>query len=769
FSAVVRVRDDTAPSVWSVDGGLAGDAWLSGSQFIGYGSSDNVGIRATRLYVDGAQRDDLQRDCDFTQRVPCSNLPYARYGVDTQALADGSHEVRVESVDTAANAGSFTRTIRVDNHAPDAPEAVAVDGGEGWRQTNSFQLAWAQPPSAAPVTVAHYELCDTSTGACTTGERRGDGIAAIPDLAVPQPGDYTVRVWLEDAAGNVSSANKSLPVHVRFDNVPPGQASPRARAGWVGAQEARSFDQAIDMAGEFVPRSGVAGYSVTTDGSDPDAVLDVVGDTYHAGALPEGTTTFKARAISGSGVPSDKVGTTLIRVDSTPPVAGAVGAPDGSWQPGPARFHITGTDQPGLSGMLASPLEQPLESGAYVSHRVDAGEIQRARGGDGEVVVSADGEHVVTYSATDAAGNQSPESTARIRIDSTPPELVVFEAPSSEDPRRVEVAASDRTSGIASARVEIRRLGSSARGLRAASGDGWTELKAVGDGGHFTATIDDESITQGVYQLRARVFDRAGNEAVGDRRRDGSVASFDSATLRAQTKLAAGLITPAAKAKPRCSRPRGGKKRCKRSTTTTAGGGLVTTLVAPFGTAVTARGGLATAGGLPIAGAPIDVYSRSASAGSPLKLVDHVRTDPAGNFSYGVKPGEGRTLRFHYPGSAHERAAQADVTLKVPAASTIRASRPAVRNGQRVAFTGALRTKPIPRSGKVIDLQAFYRGRWRTFATPRAAAGGAWRYVYRFGATRGRVTYRFRVVVRPESAYPFELGISPEARVRVGP
>jgi hypothetical protein len=66
-----------------------------------------------------------------------------------------------------------------------------------------------------------------------------------------------------------------------------------------------------------------------------------------------------------------------------------------------------------------------------------------------------------------------------------------------------------------------------------------------------------------------------------------------------------------------------------------------------------------------------------------------------------------------------------------------------------------------------VDLQAFYRGRWRTFATPRANRRGKFRFWYRFEATRGVVTYRFRAKVRAEDAYPYELGYSPTVRVTV--
>jgi hypothetical protein len=84
-----------------------------------------------------------------------------------------------------------------------------------------------------------------------------------------------------------------------------------------------------------------------------------------------------------------------------------------------------------------------------------------------------------------------------------------------------------------------------------------------------------------------------------------------------------------------------------------------------------------------------------------------------------------------------------------------------------VRFVGKLLGHPYPAKGKVLDLQAFYRNRWRTFATPRAGLNGRWAYWYRFGATRGTVLYKFRVRVKATSDYPYESAYSSAIRVRV--
>ncbi|MBV9212294.1 MAG: hypothetical protein JOZ25_01475 [Actinobacteria bacterium] len=742
YSAVVRVRDDSAPRVWAVDGAIVTGGWLAGSHYIGHAASDNTGIASTALYVDNRKVDDRERDCDYTRPRPCADLPYGRYLFDTQTLTDGVHDYRVEARDAAGNVSSFSGQIEADNSAPDMPTDVVVDGGEDWRRTNSFELHWKNPASAAPIVAARYSLCSTASSACTTGVRRADGIAAIDDLSVPAPGEYALRLWLEDAAGNVNGANASIPVHLRFDDVAPGKAKPRDRTGWIGAVEARDFAQVIDLgSGETVPASGIAGYSVTTDGSDPDDTLDVVGSTFHIADLPEGATTVKARAISGSGIASPAVGETIIRADRTPPDATTSGAPaPGGWVRVPAAFDIVGSDQALLSGMSGASPDDPVEKGAFVTYRVDAGEPQRVRGALAHVAIAEDGDHVLTYRAVDAAGNESPERTLHVLVDRTAPELVVFEMPNPEDPRTVVATASDRTSGLGSGVIEVRPV--------TAGAADWHALATERHGDRFLATVPDDALKQGIYELRARVLDRAGNEAVGDRYRNGSQVRVDTANMRTPTRLVAGIGSAGGS----------GNRKAKFARRLTLG----------YGKRAAAHGTVTSVAGDPLAAATVLVYSRIEAAGAAYRLVGQVRTNRLGAFDYAVPAGASRALRFIYAGSPRTRAAQDEVQLGVRAAATIKSDRRRARNHEAVTFTGRLLGKPIPAAGKVLDLQAFYRGKWRTFATPRASSRtGAWRYRYRFGATTGRVVYPFRVKIRSESAYPYVAGYSKVIKVVV--
>lgn len=63
-------------------------------------------------------------------------------------------------------------------------------------------------------------------------------------------------------------------------------------------------------------------------------------------------------------------------------------------------------------------------------------------------------------------------------------------------------------------------------------------------------------------------------------------------------------------------------------------------------------------------------------------------------------------------------------------------------------------------NGKVVELQAHERGRWRTFRTVRTSRKGAFSYRYRF-------SFRAGGRVRADGSYPFALGTSRRVRVRV--
>jgi hypothetical protein len=281
----------------------------------------------------------------------------------------------------------------------------------------------------------------------------------------------------------------------------------------------------------------------------------------------------------------------------------------------------------------------------------------------------------------------------------------------------------------------------------------WISLPVTIQPGGFSAFVDDEHLPDGIYELRARAVDRAGNERSTDRLSDGKRAEL-VLPLRIRTTLRVG--------RPTRVRARGahGKRRYRIK--------IVTSPRARYGRTIPLRGRLTSPGGNPLSGREVQVLEHTKLPAAPWRLIATVQTSRTGRFTFKALRGPSRTLRFRFSGSDTIRGQTARVRLGVRAGSTIGVSRHHVVNGEGVTFRGRLRGRPLPNPGKLIELQASARGRWLTFATTRASARtGLWSYPYRFSATRGNVRYRFRARVPREASYPYETGVSRRVTVSV--
>jgi hypothetical protein len=223
LKAELTVVDPLLPSVQILqDNPFTAGQWVRGEQTVNYDAVDNVGVKVARAVVGGALREEHWRGCYYAQRTPCPNGPGA-IRVDTRRLGEGSQSLAVEALDAGDNVGaSGGITVRVDNTAPGAVP-LTVEGGEGWRNQNDFDLNWHNPDEGdrAPIASVHYQLCRADGNACGDGSQSGAGIERLADLRMPAPGEWQLRLWREDAAGNQEPANASVPVTMRYDPEPP--------------------------------------------------------------------------------------------------------------------------------------------------------------------------------------------------------------------------------------------------------------------------------------------------------------------------------------------------------------------------------------------------------------------------------------------------------------------------------------------------------------------------------------------------------------------
>ena len=435
------------------------------------------------------------------------------------------------------------------------------------------------------------------------------------------------------------------------------------------------------------------------------------------------------------------------RIDNTPPARVSVAVDGGSTWRSRNDFAATWTNP-------AENDRAPIVAAEYRLCAASGGSCsQDTKTADGiatlPVQVPAAGEWSVSLWRRDAAGNVDPSSASEpvtLRYDPEPPQLA-FDAQSASDPTFVSVPVVDKVSGLADGAIEISAVGSNT----------WHPLQTGKDGSRLVARIDDATLRAGVYVLRATARDQARNESSTTQRSDGQQMTV-TLPLRIPSAMRAGIARE--KVVRRVVRRDGRRRIVRRRVTQLRPRGVVR-----LGREVQIAGRLTNRDGQGIPGAEVQVLA--VSGDGPEQLVGVVTTDQSGAYNYTAAGSTSRTLRFAYAGSALTLPVQSTVGITVPAVSTLRVSRRSALNGQRVMFSGRVRSLPIPTGGKLIQMEVFLSGSWQTFRTARTDQTGRWAMPYRFARTRGLHRYRFRVLLPREAGYPFGPGASKSVQVRV--
>lgn len=314
FTAEATVVDTSGPSVSIIaDTPLARGEWVGGKQGLDYEASDNVGVKSASENLAG-NADSTRAACDYSQRIPCPNGP-GRIEVETErTVNEGTQALHVAAQDAAGNtAESATVMARIDNTPPGTTQ-VGVEGGEAWRNRNNFDAAWenAAEPDRAPITAAHFRVCRAGNGDCISDTRGGSSIARLDNLTVPTPGEWELRLWREDAAGNQQPDNASAPVKLRFDPEPP-------QLGFDALSDADPTRVSVQVTdplsglggGEIeISRAGTGTWQALPTSQDNSHLLTRIDDA----ALPAGEYELRATAHDQAG----NLASTTQRLDGQP-------------------------------------------------------------------------------------------------------------------------------------------------------------------------------------------------------------------------------------------------------------------------------------------------------------------------------------------------------------------------------------------------------------------------------------------------------------------
>ena len=306
-------------------------------------------------------------------------------------------------------------------------------------------------------------------------------------------------------------------------------------------------------------------------------------------------------------------------------------------------------------------------------------------------------------------------------------------------------AASDTGGGVYQATIEVDGRAAVTQGVDSNGGRcrrPFTTPTPCRGSAAGTISLDTATLPDGAHSVRLLVSDATGSNRV----------VFGPVPIT--TRNQAAICDPAIKANMTPVSASFTGKRRRHAVTRRRGRGA------------RVAGRLAGAG----AGAEVLLLAREARVGAPATLAARTTTRADGSFTLRVPAGRSRTLRAAHRTrpTARSSPARARCACACRRGRRCGCGRSAVRAGRSVRLSGRLLGGRVPRRGKTVDLQGYERGRWRTFDTARSTRRGRYRARYRFsGAAAGR-SFRLRVRVRPDAAYPFAVGYSRAVRVRVG-
>ncbi len=632
----------------------------------------------------------------------------------------------------------------------DAPEGNSVDA-------ISFELGMRRPDCNWGVDVVggNRDLAGNIIFGLPAGQSCGSQFQTPDDYAfIEARWSYPVggpRVRIEARCGAASCTRngvagihlRNVDVRVRDDVAPVlsgGRGALWTAGTWLSGSQSVGFD-ARDAAGIQSATVSIDGREVArrTNGCDftfpaPCPQMSVEQPFATAGFGADGGHILTVAATDAAGNPTSV--STPIYVDNSPPdppqnltVVGGEG-----WR-SINDFAIAWKTTPPTVGAHVVGAEWslcPSAGGACTPGSANGAELASIP----HLKLPAPGAYTLKLWLRDQAGNQDQRLAAppiTLRYDDASP-TASFEAPDPNDPTLVAVKTTDRGSGVTAGQIQMRRQGVPQ----------WLTLPTTVDAaGRLTAHIDDERLGDGAFELQATATDAAGNQRTTAQRLDGSAATF-TLPLRLKTSLRSGVVVR-----------RGRRAHLARSA------------YAHYGQLVRVRGRLTSPEGNPLQQFDVQAFTQIRDGITPPRLIATVKTSRTGAFSFLVRKGPSRSIRIRYSGTNQIRPATKILLLNVRSGTSMRPNHRRVVNGESVRFRGRLRTGRIPQHGKLVEVQVWVRGKWRTFATARASQRGLWSYDYRFDGTRGRQTYRFRAKVPPETGYPFATGRSRIVRVHV--
>ena len=404
--------------------------------------------------------------------------------VPAGTLTEGDYTVTATSTDAAGNVSpvSDAVTFTVDTTVPEAPAILTPTDGSITADTTPVISGTAEPETTVDVTVAN---ADGSTTVFEDVPVSVGGAWTITPATPLAQGAHTATAVAVDAAGNVSAASE--PVDFTIDSV-----APVAPVITAPADGSVTNDATPVLTGTAEP-----GTTVDVTITNPDGSTTVIEDVpvvdgawaVTSPELADGAHTVTATSTDDAGNASPASAPVTFEVDTVEPAAPAITSPTDGQTIGDTTPLIQGTGEPG----------------ATVTVVIDGEEVGTALVDDGgawqfpTTEPLADGDHTVSATQTDPAGNvSSPSDEVTFTVDSTIPAVDITspaEGALTNDPTP-EISGTGEPGSTVTVSVDDVELGT-------------TE---VDEDGNWTFTPDD-ALADGEHEVEVVAEDGAGNTA----------------------------------------------------------------------------------------------------------------------------------------------------------------------------------------------------------------------------------------------------------------
>jgi RHS repeat-associated protein len=368
-------------------------------------------------------------------------------------LGEGRHLIKIKAVDAAGNVIEVSRSVYIDTLPPEpfTPQIAP----NGWTQADQFEVQFAAFDAASGID--HYEI------KVDGGEFRQTISPVV--LAGFDAGIHPIIVRAYDRTGLFTDGKAEIKIDRMVPVIGHISASP---ASWSQDPVTVSFEVTDEL-------SGIDHYELEVAGG---RIITTI-NSYAFSGLPDGTHVVKLSAYDKAGNKAER--SIEVFIDNTAPQPFDILSDTTGWSanPTPALSFEAKDDQSGIAGYEC---------------RVDAGTWQ---GVSSPYTLSSlsEGRHVAEIRATDQAGNSTVAST-EIFIDLATPEpfaiLVFPDTLTSNTQPELTFVTEDSGSGV-------QRY-----------------LVSVNDGAFIPATSPHklEPLKDGVYAIRVKAIDHAGNEII---------------------------------------------------------------------------------------------------------------------------------------------------------------------------------------------------------------------------------------------------------------